>query len=187
MPLSIYLSLSTFSLSFSLSLFSRLLRGETISHGGRALSAACAKCGRNSNPLVPFVLPARGRSTSYNQPAIACRAAKREKRQHPTGNCIDARCTSKSISSLNFRAMNELFASLRTNRFLVSTSEISNRERIVSCDKTRFLRSVNVNNPSYIYIIVLKDICMFFHIVKFHIGYLILSIILYTKQTKAMW
>jgi len=78
MPLSIYLSLSTFSLSFSLSLFSRLLRGETISHGGRALSAACAKCGRNSNPLVPFVLPARGRSTSYNQPAVACRAAKRE-------------------------------------------------------------------------------------------------------------
>jgi len=68
------------------------------------LSAACAKCGRNSNPPLPWNFLPLARSTNYEQPASQPLAAgpRNEKRQHPTGNCIDARHSSKSISFFSF-------------------------------------------------------------------------------------
>lgn len=52
---------------------------RVISRGAAALSAACAKCGRNSNPLpFPFNFLRRGRSTSYDRPAVAAGLQKRE-------------------------------------------------------------------------------------------------------------
>jgi len=42
------------------------------------LSAACAKCGRNSNPPLPWNFLPLARSTNYEQPAVGCGPAKRE-------------------------------------------------------------------------------------------------------------
>lgn len=102
---------------------------RVISRSAAALSAACAKCGRNSNPLpFPFNFLRRGRSTSYDQPAVAAGLQKRETTA-PHGKLYRRAppFASKSISFYSFEEGTAIIAQLPLSR-LASWDECASRQ-----------------------------------------------------------